>query len=116
MSKEVPGNSEQRDRGPGAGALGPTSDFWEEGEDVTSVRCAGAQGGLLPELSDESRDLAVAFIHFHPQSVTVMRAKNSSAQEGSQKKTAWWAGSGPAASLEQVFVPVGGSGNVYSAE
>lgn len=33
------------------------------------------------------------------------RAKNSSAQEGSQRKTAWRAGSGPAASSEQVFAP-----------
>lgn len=44
-----------------------------------------------------------------------MRAQNSSAQEGSQRKTAWQAGPGPAASLKQVFVLVGGSGNVYSA-
>lgn len=42
-------------------------------------------------------------------------AKNSSTQEGSQRKTAWRAGSGPAASSKQVFALLGGSGNVYSA-
>lgn len=62
----------------------------------------------------EVQELLLYFSTSHQ--LTVTRAQNSSTQEGSQRKTAWQAGPGAAASLQQeVFVPVGGTGNVYSA-
>ena len=66
---------------------------------------ASVQSASLPERSGKPGAWPLLLYLSTGNQLLSHGAKNSSAQEGSQRKTAWRAGSGPAASSEQVFAP-----------